>query len=194
MNPRPAVLARLAAAIAASIAVLALTGCGSGASQPRVASVAEQGSSSGSGSTAPPADVVTQYVEGQRALAKCLRSHGFEVSDPDSRGRLEFGRPPGGSKADPKAMAGWKACGHLSRPVPAGLEDPLPPRTPEEIEAARRYARCMRENGAPDFPGPGPSGWFERGEWNQATPGARRASKVCGPIIGEPAHPGPARG
>jgi hypothetical protein len=171
----------------------ALAGCGGPATQqPQVASAG------GTPTLAPTSDVVGAYVEAMRAYVTCVRAEGVKVSDPDAKGKITFEGDLRKLKADPKFLTAQQKCSGLHPPVPAELEE-RPVLTAEEIEKERQYAKCMRENGAPDFPDPGPDGYLpERTDgapsWNQDTEGARRAGVTCGPIIGAPATPGPAQG
>lgn len=183
---------RMLLAACSLAAALALSGC-QDARTPEIATA-------GGTPTASPAssDVVTQYIEAERAWVACIRAEGIKVSDPDPKGRVEFEGDPRTLKADPKFTNAQKKCFGLHLPVPQELID-KPKLTPEEIETAGRFAKCMRENGAPDFPDPGPDGYFPEspsGEptWNQGTPAALKAGRICSPINGGPATPGPAQG
>jgi hypothetical protein len=172
----------------ASTVVLAIAGCGGTGNEPRVASAG------GTPTALASADVLTAYVEGVRSYVKCLRAEGVKVSDPDPKGRFQFEGDLGALKADPKFAAAQLTCRDLLPPRPAGLQD-RPAKTAEQIDTARRYARCMRANGAPDFPDPDPDGYYPTRSggssgWDQTSVGARRASRACAPIIGDPARPG----
>jgi len=174
---------------------LALAGCGSPHQEPQVASAG--GTPTASVTTAA-ADVVAAYLEGVRAYVTCLRAEGLKVTDPDPRGKIEFEGDLKLLKADPKFAAAQQKCSSLLPPVPAGLQD-RPVKTAAQIEVTRRYAACMRENGAPDFPDPGPDGYFpdrSAGEptWDQTSDGARRATRTCATIIGDPSSTGPGQG
>jgi hypothetical protein len=46
-------------------------------------------------------------------------------------------------------------------------------------EQALQYAQCIRENGVPDFPDPGPDGRFSEGEHDQDDPALRAAQEAC---------------
>jgi hypothetical protein len=169
-----------------SVVLLALAGCGSD----RGPTLATAG---GSPAVAPDStfDVRAAYVEAMRGYVACLRAEGVRVSDPDPNGRLQFEGDLKALKADPVWVAAQEKCRALLPPVPDGIQD-KPVKTPEEIEVARRYARCMRANGAADFPDPGPDGYLpDRGSegspvWNQTGPGVERATRVCAAIIGDP--------
>jgi hypothetical protein len=175
---------------------LAVAGCGGAAEAPKVASVG------GAPSIAPTADVVAAYVEGVRAWVTCLRGEGLKVSDPDTKGRFEFEGDTLLLKKDPKFAAAQTKCmkTHPLPTVPDGLEE-KPVLTAEQIEKARQYAKCMRENGAPDFPDPGPDGHFpdDNGNdggkplWDSGTDAALRATRICEQTV-YGVTPGPGRG
>lgn len=140
--------------------------------------------------TGPSADAVTAYVESVRAFVTCLRVEGVKVTDPDAKGSFTFEGDLALLKKDEKFVAAQEQCGDLLPPVPAGLRD-KPVRTAEQIEMARQYAKCMRQNGAPDFPEPSPDGYHPdrvsgKTTWNQDTEGARRATRACASIVGDP--------
>lgn len=179
-------------AVTLAALLLVLSGC-QDADTPAIATAGGTPTAS-----AAPSDVVTQYVEAMRAYVACVRAEGIKVSDPDAKGRIEFEGDRRALKADPKFINGQKKCAGLLPTVPTELVE-LPKRTPEEIEAAGKYARCMRDNGVPDFPDPGPDGYFpDRPDggpmWDQDTPAAIKAGYTCGPIVGGPSSPGPAQG
>jgi hypothetical protein len=174
---RSTMTTRLSVLIAA--ALFALTGCDGGdPGDPRVATLATD--SPAATATGRP-DVVAEYIEAKRAWVACLRDRGIEVTDPDAKGRTEFvGRVV---KTDPKMMAAQKACNRLLPAVPRELEE-RPVLSAEEKELHRRYSTCMRSNGAPDFPDPGPDGYYPEPAdgspgWDQAAPGALRAGRIC---------------
>lgn len=51
----------------------------------------------------------------------------------------------------------------------------------DPVEQGRLYAQCMRDNGVPDFPDPGPDGRFEldHDKFNQDDPKFRAALEKC---------------
>ncbi|WP_064741861.1 hypothetical protein [Hamadaea tsunoensis] len=175
--------------------VTALGGCGSPAASPRIATAGGTPTAS-----AAPADVLAQFIEAQRAWVACLRGEGVKVADPDPTGDVHFEGDPKVFKVDPKFQQAQRKCQSLSVPMPMELlRARLPKLTPEEIERAGRYARCMRENGAPDFPDPDPDGYFlgsgdGKPDWNQDTPGALKATAACESIQRGSASPVPAQG
>lgn len=177
---------------AASVALLLLmaagmSGCGADQQDPEIATAG------GTPSAAASADVVAEYLEAQRAWVTCLRKEGLQVSDPDAKGEVDFNLSSWKDKTDPKFIQAQQKCRGLTRPRPEELNDD-PELTPEQIEANRRYSKCMQDNGAPDFPDPRPDGYLGDGEWDSFSDGARRAFKQCGHIVGEPSVAPSARG
>ncbi|WP_344085367.1 hypothetical protein [Luedemannella helvata] len=189
-------LFRTAGACALMAMTFAAGACGS---DPKAPEVASAGGTPTAARTSGASDVVTAYVEGVRAYVACMRGEGVKVGDPDSKGKFEFEGDPKALKEDPTFIKAQKACGEKLPPVPDELRQ-LPPRTAEEIEAAREYAKCMRANGAPDFPDPLADGYFpapmssEDEIWDQNTAGAKRAIVKCAPIIGDKVDPGQGNG
>ncbi len=101
-----------------------------------------------------------------REAVECFRDNGVPtIPDPILEGgRLTF---PDGVEAQIEAQypqqvldAAQQACQHIidRLPQPAVGGEPntedANPLGPEEIEARRRFAECMRENGVPDWPDP----------------------------------------
>ncbi len=175
-----------------ALAALALAGCADPQQDQQIASAG------GTPAVTVPADEVATYVEGVRDYVACLRAEGLKVTDPDPKGKFEFQGDLKLLKADPGFIAAQEKCRALLPPVPASLIE-KPVMSAAQIDLARRYASCMRENGAPDFPDPGPDGYPpERtsGEptWDQTSEGARRATRACAGIIGDPTEAGPGQG
>jgi hypothetical protein len=138
---------------------------------------------------------VEEYVDGMREWVTCMRENGIDLDDPDDKGRVDFGDGDTRRrmKADPQFLTASEKCASVHPAMSGEMERSLNPLTPEQIEIRNEYADCMRDNGAPDFPDPGPDGYGE-GEWDQSSAGARRAARICGPIIGDPTDPPPAKG
>jgi hypothetical protein len=136
-----------------ALATVVLTGCGgkTDAGQPDVASVG-----GAQVTTAPTGggDLAT-YVESVRKFGACLREAGFDITDPDSRGRFDV-KDKNRAKSDPAFPAAMEKCQGLLTQQP----DELRQRPPEEVEQAREYAQCMRDNGAPDYPDPLTTGYW----------------------------------
>jgi hypothetical protein len=173
-----------AAIVAAGFTLsIVLTGCGGDAKEPTVASAAGAATPTAS----PGGDAVAAYVETQRNWVKCMREQGFDYPDPDAKGRFEIsGEDNRKFKADPRAQTASKACAKFNMEVPAELEPPII-RTPEQIANAREAAKCMRENGVPDYPDPDANGEDppnrSSGEWTpQKEAATLRAMQICEPV------------
>ncbi|MEU8260482.1 hypothetical protein AB0C02_07660 [Micromonospora sp. NPDC048999] len=133
---------------------LATAGCA------RADSDGDQVATAGGGAAAasPSASVVQVNDEDrQREFAKCMRENGmpdFPDPEPGEGGGFRI-RIPAGQDRD-KAQAAVEKCRSL---MPNGGQ-PMK-LDPEQVEKVRALARCMRENGVPDFPDPGPDGALE---------------------------------
>ncbi|MFI0350435.1 hypothetical protein [Actinomadura sp. 9N407] len=87
-----------------------------------------------------------------REYAKCMRANGVDMPDPSGDGRVEI-RVTGGKSGEDKAKAAEGKCRHL---MPNGGK---PPKADPKLAAKMRaMSKCMRENGVPNFPDPGPDG------------------------------------
>jgi hypothetical protein len=181
----PATLSRLTAAgtLALLGAVLLLAAC----EDPPPAGIATAG-----GATPSRAARAETYADRMLQWARCMREHGVEMADPDPDGSVQLADPR--SKVKPAVQKAVEACQPLHPPAEMM---PLPTLPPEQIDAARRYARCMREHGVPEFPDPDEGGLFTRDmdpSVDQAGPTFQAAFRACGSIIGEPTDPGPGQG
>jgi hypothetical protein len=111
-------------------------------------------------------------------FSQCMREHGlpwFPDPDPGSGG-LKMKIPKGQDNA--KVDAAMEACKKL---VPNGGEPPK--LDAAAIEQSRRMAKCMRENGVPNFPDPDANGQI-RVDGNKLgidpeNPTFAAADKVC---------------
>lgn len=175
----------LMAVMTASVMAITLAGCGGEGETPKVPTA---GGDKASGKTAAPGggDDVAAYVNAQREWVKCLRENGVDAPDPDAKGQVDFG-DNAALKKDTKFLDASEKCASLKAAVPESLENANQPKlTPEQIKVKRDYADCMQKSGAPDFPDPGPDGAAQGSEWDQTSAGAKRATRVCAPIIGDP--------
>jgi hypothetical protein len=87
-------------------------------------------------------------------FAECMRANGVSgFPDPDASGAFTVDEVVNDSGIDPESAA-WQqaidACQDLQPPGFTGHE-----RSPEQQEAALRFAQCIRDNGVEDFPDPG---------------------------------------
>ncbi|MFJ9740068.1 hypothetical protein [Streptomyces sp. NPDC101166] len=180
----------LMAVVTASVMAITLAGCGGEGDTPKVPTAGgDKASGNASGKTTAPSggDDVAAYVNAQREWVRCLRENGVDAPDPDAVGQVDFG-DNAALKKNTKFLDASEKCASLKAAVPESLENAGRPKlTPEQIKVKRDYADCMQKNGAPDFPDPGPDGTAQGSEWNQTSAGAKRATRVCAPIIGDPA-------
>jgi len=116
-----------------AVLALALTGCGEKAADPGVATV--DGSASPAVTSAAPVD----YAK----FEACLREKGVDVDASTAPEDLD-------TEALTEAS---EACREF---LPIGGE--LPELSPQDMENARAFAKCMRDNGVPDFPDPAANG------------------------------------
>jgi len=128
------------------VLLLALAGCGSDQGGNGVATAG--GTPTDGASSAPAA------AEGDGLkFAQCMRENGmtwFKDPEPDQRG-IRIAVPPGQDKT--KVDAAMETCKKF---LPNGGEPPK--MDAAALEQARQMAKCMRENGVPNFPDPGPNG------------------------------------
>lgn len=88
------------------------------------------------------------------AFAQCMRDNGFtEFEDPTPDGDLRIRVTP---ESAPRFRAASEACRDLA---PEGFRDGE--MSPEQLEALVKLSQCVRENGIPDFPDPGPQGNYD---------------------------------
>jgi hypothetical protein len=175
-----------------------LAGCAKAADEPRVASAAEsRGPVASASQGSPSSDVVTQYVAGVRKYVQCMRAEGINLPDPGPKGEIDYSVLGGSPKKDPKFLAASQKCASLMPPMPDELQPKGDPLTPQQIEWARRYAKCVREHGLPSFPDPDADGYFTR-DWQQGL-SEQESSKIylatetCRPVLDgkPPASPDP---
>jgi hypothetical protein len=80
-------------------------------------------------------------------VAECMRANGVsDFPDPNAQGQVAYG----GISVTP---AVWEKAVGTCKNLQPGLFDG-PGRTPEQQDAALKFAQCMRDNGVPDFPDP----------------------------------------
>jgi hypothetical protein len=132
----------------ALMSALVVAGCGRTASNdPQVATAqtsTAKPSSSPSVSTSDDPDAPVKF-------SQCMRDHGLTWFPDPSDGKLAVAEPPGVDRS--KVEAAQKACKQY---LPNGGEAPKP--SAEDLERSRNLAKCMRENGVPNFPDPQPDG------------------------------------
>ncbi|MBQ1047253.1 hypothetical protein KBX50_01990 [Micromonospora sp. C51] len=127
--------------------ILALAGCaGRDGDRTGVATAGGAATASASASGTAGSD-----AERRLDFARCMRENGVELPDPEAGNGPMF-RFDG--SVDPKRVeAGMEKCRHL---LPNGGQ--AAQLDAEQLEQMRVMARCMRENGVPDFPDPAADG------------------------------------
>jgi ABC-type glycerol-3-phosphate transport system substrate-binding protein len=133
------------AALALIAMVALISACGSSAP-------AETGSGSSSGGN-------NSAANAQKAVkfAVCMRNNGVsEFPDPATSGKFTIDGVANGSSLDPSAPAFKQAINACKDLEPAGFMGSK--RSPQQQEAALKFAQCMRAKGVPDFPDPTPNG------------------------------------
>lgn len=135
------------AAAVGLVLALGVAGCGGGHGD-RVASA--NGSDKPSSSAKAGAD---DGREQALKFAQCMRDHGINMPDPkfNGKGGVNITVPDG---TDPhRAEAAQAQCKQY---LPNGGEPQKP--NPQALAVGRKLAKCMRANGVPKFPDPGPNG------------------------------------
>jgi hypothetical protein len=136
---------------AAGLALLAAACGGSSASQvARLGATTVAASSSGSpnaggasGSQSPSSQLL--------AFSRCMRSHGVaKFPDPNSSGVLPKRPVAELAASNPKFPTAHRACEHL---LPNGGQ-PTPAQARQAWNDMRKFARCMRSHGVPNWPDP----------------------------------------
>jgi hypothetical protein len=152
-----------------AVAVLLLAACSSNTGP----SVATAGG--GATTTASPS---LDKAEANRQFARCMREHGVELPDPGPDGNLQFG----GDVDRGKVAAAMPACQKL---LPNG--GTLNNLSPEQLEQARAFAKCMREHGV-DMPDPDPATgvteMLKNGTIDVNSPAFQDAAKACKGVVG----------
>jgi hypothetical protein len=86
-------------------------------------------------------------------FAECMRSNGVSAfPDPDASGKLTIDGVVNGSSLDANAPAFRQAISACRALEPAGFTGGK--RSPQQTQAALKFAQCIRANGVPDFPDP----------------------------------------
>jgi hypothetical protein len=136
--------------------ILFATACGSGDEGPGVATAGGAAPSP----TVTASDESGDRLEQIRAFAQCMRDNGVDVPDPDpAAGMRGFGQLAETlSSDDPVVQAAFTAC---QSKLPNGGQPPK--LNPEQLEAYRNFAACMRDNGI-DLPDPAADGTLQLGE------------------------------
>jgi hypothetical protein len=123
--------------------------------------------------------------------SQCMRENGVvEFPDPDSEGRIRFSRPGSIDPDSAEFQAAREACLPLA---PEGWGDAKS--NPGDEEVMLEFARCMRENGAPDYPDPDPNAGnrIVIGPESNRDPQVKAALETCEPVL-QDLQSGPVRG
>ena len=105
-------------------------------------------------------------------FAECMRKNGVrEFPDPDASGSLTIDQIANRSSLDTSAAAFTQAMSACRDLAPAGFTGSK--RTPEQQQAALKFAQCMRDNGVRDFPDPTEDGPIIDTSRMPGSPGAR---------------------
>jgi hypothetical protein len=120
---------------------LLVSACGSGAP-------AASGTGSGGNSTTASAQKAVRF-------AQCMRSNGVsKFPDPSASGQFTIDEIANGSSLDTTSPAFTQALSACKTLEPAGFTGGT--RSAQQQSAALKFAQCIRENGATDFPDPAP--------------------------------------
>jgi hypothetical protein len=132
------------AALAVIAMVALISGCGSSAP-------AEAGTGGGSNNnTAANAEKAVKFAE-------CMRSKGVsKFPDSGASGKLTIDAVANGSSLDTGSAAFKQAIRACKELEPAGFMGSK--RSPQQTDAALKFAECIRANGVRDFPDPIPNG------------------------------------
>ncbi|MEJ3747958.1 hypothetical protein WEI85_32295 [Actinomycetes bacterium KLBMP 9797] len=131
--------------LAVLVAALALLGgCGGDPEGDGVASAGSGAAASPSASAAAAGDETEQMLK----FTECMRGEGVQMDDPEPGGGMRF-RAGGADQG--KVEAAMEKCRQY---MPNGGERQR--MAPEDIEKARQYSKCMRDNGVAGFPDPDP--------------------------------------
>jgi hypothetical protein len=87
-----------------------------------------------------------------RKFASCMRDNGIDMPDPDTEGGLSVASGTAEAGSMEEMDAAFEACKEF---MPNGGE--AVKMTPEDLEAQREFAKCMRDQGM-DMPDPDPNG------------------------------------
>lgn len=161
--------ARLVIAAPIALGVLLSAGCGGHSTNNGIASVSgDKKQETASPSPSASADRMQAALD----FARCMRAHGVDMPDPDPNGGVKIQVPGGTDKT--KVSAAQQACKQY---LPNGGVPPT--LSPEQVEQARTFAKCMREHGV-NVPDPDPAtGRFTLSGVNPDDPAFKNATQAC---------------
>ncbi|MFT4009372.1 MAG: hypothetical protein QM655_04945 [Nocardioidaceae bacterium] len=175
-----------------------LAACTGAGDTPGVATAQSEKPAPGGTNSPSPGAVLEKYIKDMQRVVDCYRKNGIpDIPDPD-----EFGQVVLDTRKidDPKLLTKVRlACMGVTVPMPAEVRELIMRKEAAELteaqkETYRKYAECMQDNGAPDFPDPLPNGLPGETTWDPTSTGAHRATAACAPIIGDPVTHGPGVG
>ncbi|MGC4876884.1 hypothetical protein ACLQ26_11580 [Micromonospora sp. DT43] len=150
---------------------LALPACGAGGDDGGGVATAGGTTAEATASGTPVSD-----SDRQLAFARCMRENGVDMPDPEPGARPNFRF--GADVDQQKVQAAMEKC---QDKLPNGGQGPQ--LNPEQAEQMRALAKCMRENGVPDFPDPDAEGRLRVGTGDNAInigdPALRAAMEKC---------------
>jgi hypothetical protein len=124
-----------------------------------VALISACGSSAPAGTSTSSSGGNNAAANAQKAVkfAECMRSNGVsEFPDPPASGNFTIDGIVNGSSLDPNTPAFEQAISACRDLEPAGFTGSK--RSAQQMQAALKFAQCIRENGVKDFPDPTPNG------------------------------------
>jgi hypothetical protein len=142
--------------------------------------------------------VLDQYIKDMKKVVACYRKNGYtDAPDPDQFGQVLIDTR---KLTDPSVLMKIRtACASLQVPMPAEVrallqENEASELTEQQRRTFQKYADCMQQNGAGDYPDPLPNGLPDEREWDQTSAGAQQALSTCASIIGDPTTRGAGTG
>jgi hypothetical protein len=143
-----------------------------------VALISACGSSAPSGTGGSGGGNTAANTEKAVKFAECMRSNGVsEFPDPGASGKFTIDGIVNGSSLDPRTPAFTHAISACKDLEPAGFMGST--RSPQEQEAALKFAQCIRANGVPDFPDPTENGPLINVENGQSDTELQAALQKC---------------
>jgi hypothetical protein len=128
----------------AMIAVI-VAGCGNGSA------------GTGNGTVASGGNGTASIREKAVKFAQCMRANGVSAfPDPNASGELTIDAVANGSSLDTSSATFKRALTACKNLEPSGFTGTKA--TPQQTTARLEFAKCVRENGVPDFPDPTPNG------------------------------------
>jgi hypothetical protein len=159
---------------------LAIAGCGKESGGDGVATAGGDKSAGANASAGPSLDPEERRLKWQQ----CLRDEGVDIEVESTDGRNNVKVSPGPDSDPKKVQAAMEKCkqygpggGDLGRDDPAAQE------------AMRNFAKCMRDNGVPNFPDPQPNGGMMIGQDSGIDPESdtfKAAQRKCEALMPRP--------